>query len=51
VGVTGHTTVTATCGAVRIGQVDVAEFVTDTPQMLCPVAVEMLVLEQFVGAK
>jgi hypothetical protein len=51
VGVLGHEAVTATCAAVRTGQVNGTEFVTDTPQMLRPVAVEMLVLEQLVGAK
>jgi hypothetical protein len=43
--------VTLIAGAVRIVQVDVTELVTATPQILLPVAMEMLVLEQFVGAK
>jgi hypothetical protein len=38
-------------GDVVTAQVVVAEFVTDTPQMLRPVAVDVLVLEQFAGAK
>jgi hypothetical protein len=42
--------VTTIAGAVRIGQVVVAASVTCTPQMLRPVAVEVLVVEQlFVG--
>jgi hypothetical protein len=36
-------------GAVAIAQVELNEFVTDTPQTLPPVAVEMLVVEQLVG--
>jgi hypothetical protein len=33
-----------------IGQVVLAELVTDTPQMLLPVAVEVLVDKQLAGA-
>jgi hypothetical protein len=36
---------------VAISQVELAEFVTATPQTLAPVAVEMLVVEQLVGVK
>jgi hypothetical protein len=38
--------VMATLGIVRIGQVALAMLVTATPQMLRPVAVEVLVEEQ-----
>ena len=38
-------------GVVVIAQVVLAVFVTAMPQMLRPVTVEMLVLEQFVGAR
>jgi hypothetical protein len=34
-----------------MGQVALAELVTAIPQMLRPVAVEVLVVEQLVGAK
>jgi hypothetical protein len=37
-------------GAVVIGQVVLAVFVTAMPQMLSPVAVEVLVEEQLAGA-
>jgi len=37
-------------GAVLIAQVEVTAVVTATPQTLTPVAVEMLVAEQFAGA-
>jgi len=37
-------------GVVVIGQVVLAVFVTGVPQMLRPVAVEVLVVEQLVGA-
>ena len=42
----GQASVTTRAGVVSTGQVAVAEFVTETPQMLRPVAVEVLVLEQ-----
>ena len=47
---TGQMAVTAICGVVKIEQVALAVLVTETPQTLPPVAVEMLVLEQLVGA-
>jgi hypothetical protein len=49
-GVVGQTAVTAICGAVRTGQVALTVLLTATPQTLRPVAVEVLVLEQLVGA-
>lgn len=48
--VVGQAAVTAIAGAVRIGQVVVAECDTATPHTLCAVAVAVLVLEQLVGA-
>ena len=50
-GPTGQTLVTAMAGVVTIGQVTVTLLVTATPQMLRPVAVEVLVLEQLAGAR
>jgi hypothetical protein len=50
-GATGQLAVTTIWGVVKMGQVVVAEFATSTPQTLRAVAVEVLVLEQFVGAK
>jgi hypothetical protein len=38
-------------GAVRIGQVALAVLETANPQVLPPVAVKMLVLEQLAGAR
>jgi len=48
---TGQVSVMDSSGVVVIAHVVLAVFVTITPQMLCPVTVEMLVLEQFVGAR
>jgi hypothetical protein len=41
----------AKAGAVTMAQVELAEFATTTPQTLLPVAVEVLVVEQFVGVE
>jgi hypothetical protein len=49
-GLVGQTAVTAIDGAVRMGHVVLAVLLTTTPQILCPVAVEVLVLAQLVGA-
>jgi hypothetical protein len=43
--------VTASIGVVVMGQVVLAELVTATPQILWPVAVEVLVEEQLVGVR
>ena len=48
---TGQTWVTTMPGEVKSGQMELTEFVTDTPQMLRAVAVEVLALVQFVGAR
>ena len=50
-GVPGQFAVTTICGVVKMGHVVVAEFATGTPQTLRAVAVDVLVLEQLVGAK
>jgi hypothetical protein len=50
-GVTGQIWVTAMAGAVTIGQMAPAELVTETPQMLWAVAVEMLAEAQLAGAR
>jgi len=49
-GCVGHTLVTMIPGAVVMGQVVLAVLVTATPQMLSPVAVEVLMEEQLAGA-
>ena len=49
-GLVGHIAITEMRGVMRIGQVEVAVLVTATPQTVRPVPVEMLVVEQFVGA-
>ena len=51
IGVIGQATVTAICGVVRMVQVELAELVTATPQILRAVPVEVLVIEQLVVAK
>jgi hypothetical protein len=51
VGVAGQFWVITSTGVVVIAQVELAEFVTGTPQTLVPVAVEVLVVEQLVGVK
>jgi hypothetical protein len=49
--VAGQIAVTTICGVVVIKQVVLTAFVTATPQMLRPVAVEVLVVKQLVGAR
>ena len=46
----GQLSVTVMAGVVRMEQVALAMLVTATPQILWPVAVEVLVEEQLVGA-
>jgi hypothetical protein len=47
----GQFCVMARAGAVPMVQVELAEFATAMPQILLPVAVEVLVVEQLVGVK